>query len=90
MLTIVTRVLRRWGRGRTSHNTPLNTPMAKGTVKWYSQKKGYGFIVQEDGTELFVHHSALGNQRLNDGATVEYVVGEGPKGPCAKDVKVIS
>lgn len=83
-------MLRRVCRGRTSRNTSLNTPMAKGTVKWYSHKKGYGFIVQEDGTELFVHHSALGNQRLSDGATVEYVVGEGPKGPCAKDVKVIS
>ncbi len=64
--------------------------MAKGTVKWYNHKKGYGFIVQEDGTELFVHHSALGKQRVKDGATVEYVVGEGPKGPCAKDVKVVS
>ncbi len=64
--------------------------MAKGTVKWYSQKKGFGFIVQEDGTELFVHHTALAGQRLDEGAAVEYVVGEGPKGPCAKDVKVVS
>lgn len=63
--------------------------MAKGTVKWYSRKKGYGFIIQEDGSELFVHHTALGHQRIDEGTKVEYTVGEGPKGPCAKDVKVI-
>ena len=65
--------------------------MAMGKVKWFDSKKGYGFIVpDEGGSELFVHHSDIqmdGFKKLNDGQAVEYEVGEGKKGPCAQKVK---
>lgn len=65
--------------------------MATGTVKWFDGKKGFGFIIPDDGgNELFVHHSDIqmeGFKDLNDGQAVEFEVGEGPKGPCAKSVK---
>ena len=64
----------------------------KGTVKWFSPEKGFGFIVPEDGSkDLFVHHSEIqsGGQfaTLSDGQSVEFEVGEGKKGPCAINVK---
>lgn len=64
----------------------------KGTVKWFSSEKGFGFIVPEDGSkDLFVHHSEIqaGGQfaTLADGQSVEFEVGEGKKGPCAVNVK---
>ena len=64
----------------------------KGTVKWFSSEKGFGFIVPEDGSkDLFVHHSEIqsGGQfaTLSDGQSVEFEVGEGKKGPCAINVK---
>ena len=65
--------------------------MATGTVKWFDGKKGFGFIVPDDGgNELFVHHSDIqmdGFKDLNDGQAVEFEVGEGQKGPCAQNVK---
>ena len=65
--------------------------MATGTVKWFDGKKGFGFIVPDDGgNELFVHHSDIvmdGFKDLNDGQAVEFEVGEGKKGPCAQNVK---
>jgi CspA family cold shock protein len=65
--------------------------MANGTVKWFDGKKGFGFIVPDDGgNELFVHHSDIemeGFKDLNDGQAVEFEVGEGKKGPCAQNVK---
>ena len=65
--------------------------MATGTVKWFDGKKGFGFIVPDDGgKELFVHHSDIqmdGFKDLNDGQAVEFEVGEGQKGPCAQSVK---
>ena len=65
--------------------------MAKGTVKWFDSRKGFGFITPEDGSkDLFVHHSEIlsqGFKNLEDGQAVEYEVGEGEKGPCAKSVK---
>ena len=65
--------------------------MAKGTVKWFDGKKGFGFIVPDDGgNELFVHHSDIemeGFKSLEDGQSVEFEVGEGQKGPCAQAVK---
>ncbi len=64
--------------------------MSTGTVKWFSNAKGYGFIVPDDGSkELFVHHSEIkteGYASLNEGQKVEYEIGEGEKGPCATNV----
>jgi CspA family cold shock protein len=64
--------------------------MSSGIVKWFSSSKGYGFITPDDGgKDLFVHHSEVktsGYATLDDGQKVEYEVGEGQKGPCAKNV----
>lgn len=64
--------------------------MSTGTVKWFSSDKGFGFITPDDGgKDLFVHHSdinVVGYATLNEGQKVEYEVGEGRKGPCAKNV----
>lgn len=65
--------------------------MAKGKVKWFNEKKGFGFITPDDGSaELFVHYSnisAKGFRSLSDGQEVEYEVGQGRKGPQATDVR---
>ena len=63
--------------------------MANGTVKWFSKTKGYGFIEQEDGTDVFVHHSginATGFKTLNEGDRVSFNVEQGKKGPSAVNV----
>ena len=64
--------------------------MAKGTVKWFNEQKGFGFIVPEDGSEdLFVHHSEIkgsGYATLSEGQKVDFQVGQGKKGPCATNV----
>ena len=65
--------------------------MANGTVKWFSKTKGYGFIEQEDGTDVFVHHTginATGFKTLNEGDHVTFNVEQGKKGPSAVDVTV--
>ena len=66
--------------------------MAEGTVKWFNEKKGFGFIEQEDGPDLFVHHSGInadGFKSLNDGDRVTFDTEEGEKGPRAVNVTVI-
>ena len=66
--------------------------MSKGTVKWFNNQKGYGFITGEDGNDVFVHYSGLemeGFKSLEEGATVEYEITEGAKGPQATSVKVV-
>jgi len=63
--------------------------MAVGNVKWFNNKKGYGFIHTGDGTDIFVHYSAIegdGFKTLNEGQEVEFEVGQGPKGSQAEKV----
>ncbi len=66
--------------------------MPTGTVKWFNNNKGYGFIQQEDGPDIFVHHSAIlaeGFKSLNEGDKVTFEIEESEKGPSAKNVQVI-
>ena len=66
--------------------------MAKGTVKWFNNQKGYGFITDEEGKDVFVHFSGLnmeGFKTLEENQAVEFEVSEGAKGPQATNVKVI-
>ncbi len=63
--------------------------MANGVVKWFDERKGYGFIEQEEGPDVFVHHSginATGFKSLNDGDSVTFDVEQGQKGPSAVNV----
>ena len=66
--------------------------MANGTVKWFSDQKGYGFIAPEDGSQdIFVHYSAIegdGFRTLQEGQAVDYETGDGRKGPEARNVRV--
>mgnify|MGYP001379584412 CR=1 FL=1 len=66
----------------------------QGTVKWFNDKKGYGFIAPENGEkDLFVHYSAIkmdGFKRLEEEQKVSFEIGNGPKGPCAIDVTIMS
>ncbi|MEA2110262.1 MAG: cold-shock protein [Pseudomonadota bacterium] len=64
--------------------------MAEGTVKWFNDQKGYGFIEQDSGEDIFVHHSAIegtGFKSLSEGDRVAFDVGQGQKGPAAENVK---
>ena len=64
--------------------------LAKGTVKWFNDKKGYGFINQEDGRDIFVHYSSIdspGFKTLSEGEQVDFDIEESDRGPEAKNVK---
>jgi CspA family cold shock protein len=67
--------------------------MVEGNVKWFSEAKGYGFIEQTDGPDVFVHFSALqmeGFKTLYEGDKVEFEISDGPKGPQASNVVKVS
>lgn len=63
----------------------------QGTVKWFNEQKGYGFIARDAGGDVFVHYSAITGQRgfrtLNEGDRVEFTIEQGQKGPAAADVQ---
>jgi CspA family cold shock protein len=66
--------------------------MTNGIVKWFDERKGYGFIEQEEGPDVFVHHSginATGFKSLNDGDSVTFDVEQGQKGPSAVNVTTL-
>jgi CspA family cold shock protein len=66
--------------------------MANGTVKWFNDSKGFGFITQENGPDLFVHHTSIisdGYRSLNEGDKVTFDTAQGPKGPQATNVRVV-
>ncbi len=66
--------------------------METGTIKWFNDSKGFGFIEQESGEDVFVHYSAIsmdGFKTLKQGQMVEFNVVEGPKGPQASDVIIV-
>lgn len=66
--------------------------MATGHVKWFNERKGYGFIEQDEGNDVFVHYSAIvdtGFKTLQEGQAVEFDVVEGPRGPQAANVVLI-
>jgi CspA family cold shock protein len=83
---------RRWYGGGLAGRGGRREPLvANGTVKWFSAEKGYGFISQEGGPDVFVHFSAIegaGYRNLEEGQAVEFEVTQGDKGPQASSVRI--
>ncbi len=76
----------------TENKVSRRNKMLKGKVKWFDAKKGYGFISQDDGNDVFVHFSALnmdGFRTLEEGQDVEFEVQNGTKGPQAANVSIL-
>ena len=65
----------------------MNKDSGKGKVKFFNMNKGFGFITQNDGEDLFFHVSELQESTANEGDEVEYEIGEGRKGPCAVNIR---
>jgi len=77
------------GRKHPEYKGKEERSMARGTVKWFNEQKGFGFIEQEDGPDVFVHFSAIqseGFKTLHEGQAVEFEVVDGPKGAQAENV----
>ena len=89
----LSRVLRelRVLRGLFKGSEDRGSKMAKGTVKWFNDQKGFGFISLEDGSkDVFVHHTAIGGsgfKSLSEGQAVEFEIVDGQKGPAASNVR---
>ena len=79
---------------RTSMMAPMRFFSLNGTVKWFDSTKGYGFITRDDTEQdVFVHFTAIqgeGYRSLEEGQQVQFEIGEGPKGPAAESVNVVS
>ncbi len=70
----------------------MSTQRTRGTVKWFNDQKGFGFLADEGGKDVFVHHSAIESQgfrSLTEGDRVEFSIENGPKGPSAANVRKI-
>jgi CspA family cold shock protein len=78
-----------WQRRRESNHNKEDGVLAEGTVKWFSDKKGYGFIERNDGSDVFVHHSSIdmpGFRTLSEGEKVSFELEESDRGCAAKSV----
>jgi cold shock protein len=81
----------RWPAYQDDGTGGVDVPI--GIVKWFSSQKGYGFISQENGPDVFVHHNAIqgeGSKGLEENQKVEFDITEGPKGPQAANVRPVA